>query len=386
MMPARRQGRLSLGAFSSTVLAVTFTIGAVGAGVPINQHPVARSVRTCGWKVVSSSQVNAAERHGTLVGVTVLSARDVWTVGNSTEHWNGASWTVYKPVRTESDQRLEAIAAISSKDVFVVGGDSYFSGEGRALIDRWNGVRWRKVFSPITNARFSPKTDLLHAVSGLSARDVWAAGGQPVSDGQDRAYVLHWNGRKWIGMAPPVGDAYPDELYGIAPVSSRYVLVVGNNGYAALWNGNQWTMVDSPVYANAITALSKDDAWAVGYGNAGVIEHWNGLKWSPSPLTLPAGWSADLESVSAAGPDDVWAVGQAFRVTSTHQVLRRRALVVHWSGTGWSTGSSPSLHAVFSELAGVAMLANGDAWAVGRYGKGPSYGQLRPLLEHYTHC
>ena len=386
MMPARRQGRLSLSAASSTVLALSLTMAAVGAGFPARIDPVARGDRTCGWKVVSSPQVNSAERHGTLVGVAAVSARDVWTVGNSTEHWNGSSWTVYNPVRTESDQRLTAIAAISSKDVFVVGGDSYFSGEGRALLDRWNGVRWRKVYSPKTSPLFSPKTDLLNAVSGSSAQDVWAAGGQPVSDGEDRAYALHWSGHRWVGTLPAVGDIYPDELYGIAPISSNYVLAVGNNGYAARWNGKQWTVVDSPIYASAITALSKDDAWAVGFGSAGAVEHWNGMKWTTAPMTLPTGWSPYLESVSAAGPDDVWGVGQMSRFNSAGQFVRERVLVAHWDGTQWTQGSSPSLRARFSELTGVSMLPNGDAWAVGRYGKASSYGELRPLIEHYTHC
>lgn len=384
-MPAQHQSHISFGAACSAVLSLSLTTGVMGAGIRPHAGTVSSAVRTCGWAVVSSAHVNAAERYG-LVAVAAVSPRDVWTVGSSTEHWNGSSWSVYTPARTENDQQLTAISAISSKELFLVGGDSYFSGPGRALIDRFDGDRWRKVYSPKTNPLFGPKVDLLNAVSGSSSRNVWAAGGQPVSDGEDQAYILHWNGHKWVGTTlPDDGGIFPDELYGVAAVSSRYVLVVGNGGYSAVWNGKQWTTVPSPVFANAITALSKNDAWAVGSGPAGAIEHWNGVKWTPSPLALPAGWSPDLASVSAAGPDDVWAVGQAYRVTATHRVLRTRALVAHWNGTDWALVPTPTLSGTIRQLTGVSSLPNGDAWAVGRYGRA-SHSEVRPLIEHYVRC
>lgn len=381
-MLARPQSRIAITATCAVILVVSLAPAGASAGSPASPGAVAHGAQNCGWKVVSSPRVNAAERHGTLVAVDAVSSRNVWTVGKSLEHWNGSSWTVYKPVRTESGQYLTAITAITSKDVFVVGGDSYAGG----LIDRWNGYRWTKVYSPNPNPRFGPKVDVLNAVSGLRAHDVWAAGGQPVSDDDDTAYALHRNGRKWIGMALPSGPdtPYPNPIDGVAAVSSRYVLVVSNSGYAAVWNGKRWTEVASPVYANAITALSKDDAWAVGFSPTAVIDHWNGVKWSPSPLTLPVGWSAELESVSAGGPDDVWAVGQ-METGSPHDV-HERVLVAHWNGTDWTLSPSPAVQGTFMQLNGVSVLSNGDAWAVGWPGKVVSYSKLRPLIEHYVHC
>jgi hypothetical protein len=69
----------------------------------------------------------------------------------------------------------------------------------------------------------------------------------------------------------------------------------------------------------SVTALSDDDAWAVGeyHPNAAphsltLIEHWDGHRWSQvdSTSTNPAGVNRFV-TVEAISPDDVWAIGYA---------------------------------------------------------------------------
>ena len=349
------------------------TFGPATAPAGGSTHSPAR----CGWKIVSSPSVERKHGH-ILAGVDAISPQNVWVIGGSIDHWNGLTWTAYKPKRAAADQQLEAIAAVSSQDIWVVGGDPAVGGEPGRLIDHWNGKSWTKVPAP--------KSDRLDAVAVSPSGAVWAAGGMPVSGTEDRAYASYWNGTKWIGMVPPVGNIYPDDLYGIAPITSNDVLVVGRNGYAAKWDGKQWTALNSPIQANAIAAISETDAWAVGGGNAGAIEHWNGTSWSAAHLTIPAKWLPMLESVSVVGANDVWAVGEMLRINSAPHVVHQRALVAHWNGKHWTAGPTPTVHAKFSEFSGISTLPNGDVWAVGSYGEAYAAGKLRPLIEHYSHC
>ena len=73
---------------------------------------------------------------------------------------------------------------------------------------------------------------------------------------------------------------------------------------------------------NAVTALSVNDAWAVGYQNdnnlndsRSLTQHWDGLSWktipSPNPGNTPAcnNTANVLNAVTAIATNDVWAVG-----------------------------------------------------------------------------
>jgi hypothetical protein len=363
----------------AVVVVCALTGLAADGGRPARGAGAAHSAGSCGWRVVSSPRVSVAERphgelgSGELVGVAAISPKNVWTIGRSIEHWNGVKWTVYKPVRRASDQQLNAIAAVSPADIWVVGGDPAVGDEPGRLIDHWNGRSWAKVSAP--------QSDFLSGVAVSPAGDVWTAGGMPVSDSEDRAYAAHWDGLKWTGLVPPAVDIYPDELYGIAPISAHDVLVVGNNGYAARWDGTEWTELASPIWTKAIAATSETDAWAVGGG----VEHWNGVGWTKVHLGLPAKWFPNLRSVSAVGPNDVWAVGQMSRVNSSNHVVNQGILAAHWNGTTWTRRPTPNLHAGFSELRGISTLPNGDAWAVGDYWTSDSR-DIRPLIERYVHC
>src|SRR3954451_20005135 len=119
----------------------------------------------------------------------------------------------------------------------------------------------------------------------------------------------------------------------------------GADARSLFWPGHQvepgLAYTDALLYG--VTAISPDNAWAVGEQLMGgtdkpLIEHWNGSSWSvvPSPTPVGALYSR-LKSVDAVSANNVWAVGDLG--------LRRgveRTLIEHWNGTSWHRVPSPN--------------------------------------------
>ena len=134
----------------------------------------------------------------------------------------------------------------------------------------------------------------------------------------------------------------------------------------------QWSQVASPdplgnTTLVSLTALSANNVWAVGTYVDGttphaLIVHWDGQSWSQTPS--PA--VGRLNSVSASGPNDIWAVGL---------VNENTTLTLHWDGISWAQVPSPSPRSG-SILTGVAALSSNDAWAVGYSGSELTYNTL----------
>jgi hypothetical protein len=122
---------------------------------------------------------------GTVGAIDVASKNDVWMVnGASSEqssdmvvHWRrlGGSRVAYS---TSRNRGLNDVAAISQKNVWVVGyryGDNY--DHSRPMLLRWNGRSWR-----IQRAAALDRLNvILGSLSAVSAQEIWAAGGGPVS-------------------------------------------------------------------------------------------------------------------------------------------------------------------------------------------------------------
>ena len=109
------------------------------------------------WSAVSSPNPGL---DNVLTGVVAVSANDVWAVGNSTpsttshiktliEHWNGSNWNVVSSPNIGSrDNSLYGVAVVSASDVWAVG-ESFINGSLRhqTLIEHWNGSNWSLIKS-----------------------------------------------------------------------------------------------------------------------------------------------------------------------------------------------------------------------------------------------
>src|SRR5262249_18448936 len=136
------------------------------------------------------------------------------------------------------------------------------------------------------------------------------------------------------------------------------------------WDGQRWTIANAPQPGSqrdmlfSAAAASASDVWAVGdqEGADGrfetLVEHFDGARWSVVASPDPGSAGNPLYGVAAAGPDDVWAVGQQVGAGGPE-----RSLVEHWNGTRWSVVPSAGNGSASGMLFGVTA---GDAgvWAV----------------------
>ena len=237
------------------------------------------------------------------------------------------------------------------------------------------------------------------AVAAVSRSDVWTAGNfLPDAPGSNvdatLATAAHFNGTRWTHT--PVPDSGPNfnTLFGVAATPGRAwaVGVALDRSYSAhslveAWNGTAWQIARTPKLHTlrdilySVTAVSPVDVWAVGIqqspgGTFGtLIEHWNGRRWSVVPSPDPGATGNQLYGVAAAGPADIWAVGERDGQTSD------TPLVEHWNGTSWSVVTVPSGGVTAGLLQGVAVRRN-EVWAVGQ--SDDTTHQARPLIEHLS--
>lgn len=110
------------------------------------------------WRAVPSQNPGTVVNQ--LAGVSAASAQDIWAVGfysNSfggavltlVEHWNGRQWSVVaSPNANMTSNHLVAVSVVSAKDVWAVGNSIKSDGNSRTLIEHWNGSVWQVVSSP----------------------------------------------------------------------------------------------------------------------------------------------------------------------------------------------------------------------------------------------
>jgi hypothetical protein len=159
----------------------------------------------------------------------------------------------------------------------------------------------------------------------------------------------------------------------IAAVLTVAALVVGGTGSAV--SAPAWTTTPSPNPTKLrntlsdVVALSRNDVWAVGsstyhLGAGGdwryraLMLHWDGTRWSRVPVPEHEDEMGSLDSISATGRDNMWAVKNANR---SDYLLRS-------TGGPWERVALPSVKGTFGPR-GVAAV-DGGAWVYGRIERG----------------
>jgi hypothetical protein len=184
----------------------------------------------------------------------------------------------------------------------------------------------------------------------------------------------------WEVQHPPFDQTIGLEINAISAQSDEDVWAVGNG--SAHWDGNSWTLVpivrhDSLNLAG-VAALSPSNAWAVGSfvnsqgRSVEAVEQFNGQAWQVIPDVNLIGQNLDgivasesLTSVSALGPDDIWAAGSVGIEPPCDCIV---PFIEHFDGTKWNlsgvllNANSPGN---FQFLQGISSISDSDVWAVG---------------------
>jgi hypothetical protein len=291
---------------------------------------------------------------------------------------SGGGWSAVSAPSPGGQAGLVAVAADSSSDAWAVG--SYDGGE-KNLYLHWKGTAWKRVTGPGNST--------LTGVAAISPTDALAVGYGTSSTGATVTVALHWNGTSWARVpTPDPGGAGDDELFGVTAIPGTadawavgYNLTKSSESQTLVlhWNGSAWSQASAPAVAtdgtqlNAVTAVSANDAWAVGQYNTAsdfehpVILHWDGTTWSKQKLPSFGQSVYVLHSVAAAA-SDVWAVGLGPCLGQSID-CPSKALTMHLTGSGWQVvpGVSISDRQDQNNLAGVAITPGGTTWAVGDY-------------------
>jgi hypothetical protein len=214
----------------------------------------------------------------------------------------------------------------------------------------------------------------------------WQVAPQPFAAG-DRQHRLFAIGAASSSNAWAVGERWVNSPYRSGPRQVPYPLIEH-------WNGRAWTIAPVgnpnglPGALYSITVLSAADAWAVGGFQADspttrigpLVEHWNGVNWSLTPVPALANvgphHEQTLVGVAGVSADDVWALGHA-----SHGVTYVNALL-RWNGQVWTRVVAPEPSST-SGLGSISLLtalaidpATGFPWAIG--------GHLQGVEENFT--
>ncbi len=293
------------------------------------------------WKIVSTP--NPGPDNNYLDGVLTFAPNNAWAVGDAGNnkvlrnillHWDGSAWTtVVAPVPADAQTALYAIDGVAPNDIWAVGLKLTYAAGAEALIFHYDGNNWSNLPTSLENGRFS----ILYNVIAHAADDVWAVGTQPSRGNSIRDLQLHWDGKQWQDLAEPQaqgGGVSMERVYDLAvagPGNARFLVgiagrqpaIVHIDGDKKEATGAGFRVADYNVLTGLV-ALSRTEAWAVGYGVPGgqsakngqhrlplVLHTTNGSDWFGERTAPIEGNSSLLDIIVVPGTQDLLAVGSA---------------------------------------------------------------------------
>lgn len=301
-------------------------------------------------------------------------------------------WRIVPSMTPGTEAALYGTAALATGEAWAVGTTATTFGQ-KALIERWDGTR----FMPVTTPNVPNTPNILRSVSASSPSDAWVVGDTGSIQGT-RTLTEHWNGTRWQIVPSPNLGLY-NYLNAVTAISAENAWAVGRadlqNGTVSTliehWDGTNWQVVPSPNVTDwnelfAVTVVSARNIWAAGSSitfrqdgaviNQTLIEHWNGSVWQVVPSPNVENVSNNLLGITAVSARDLWAVGNLYNPTGGPGGV----LIEHWNGSQWQLVKSPALPAD-GGLNAVVAISSHTIWAVGSYTNDRS--QTVALLAHW---
>ena len=143
--------------------------------------------------------------------------------------------------------------------------------------------------------------------------DIWAVGEDSTDPGKTRPLVLHWNGSAWRVVPGPAVSTGSFGDVTIGPDGKPWMSGwpdLGGSEHAVVYRyaGGKWQPLadglEQSINANALTVISKNDAWLPDPG----LAHFDGKSWKVVD-DLPTDGSQIPTALKAVGPKNIWLVG-----------------------------------------------------------------------------
>lgn len=216
-------------------------------------------------------------------------------------------------------------------------------------------------------------------------------------------WQLRWNGRRLVDDQPvPTSPLVTLQPWATSYSSGRegWALVeTGARQFAEHWNGRRWTLTPLAVtpdaattdyYVEDVATLSPTDAWVVGASyQAGtdvlpkskplgvLIEHWDGRRWQTAPNPAADQPDTKLLAITARSASDVWAVGYERDADGDNAPFTE-----HFDGASWTVVPAPAGNEN-STLSTVSIGTDGALWAAGHQTIAGGGNLAAPLAERW---
>ena len=226
----------------------------IAGGTGTVQYPVAAHWNGKAWRGVPLPAGLTSD----IIAASAPAASDIWAVtwfGGWILHWNGVRWLVAKDLPGGGE--LTGVVATSPDNVWVFGGGGYIGGLGTW---HYNGKTWREFKSGDAVG--------LEAGSALSARNIWAVGGNL----SPSSAIDHFNGTRW--QAVPAKAFSGLQFGSIRAFGARNVWVTAvalgatkQTAYLLHYNGASWTRFSVPwqIQLNDPVSDGHGGLWFTGY-------------------------------------------------------------------------------------------------------------------------
>lgn len=222
-------------------------------------------------------------------------------------------------------------------------GTAWFAGEQGTVVEYRDGV---------ATVHDTPADATLFGIWGTSDSNVWSVGGDV---GESEAILLHWDGDTWTLEPPP--DGVTAQLFKVWGAAADDVWVVGGRGTILHFDGQAWTVAESPTTDQLFTVHGRaaDDVWAVGLGPS--VLHYDGQSWTSY---LDESWADPTGEVFFAG-----AVNGVYVPEGGDVCVAGGGGVKAWIPGADAAHLEDSLEGGGSDFHGVWCDACGNAFAVG---------------------
>lgn len=202
--------------------------------------------------------------------ISMSSPNDGWAFGSKSMngdtpvialHYSAGKWT---RVQTVVKGRINALKMLSANDGWLVGSNVY----------HYDGHSWRAVTVPRQGAY-----DEYEQIAAVSPSAIWITGRS------DKPFMLHYDGKTWVGQELPMPQALHLEYYEFSGIS----MTSADEGWAI---GKTWYSPTNNAAANNLTPL-------------GVLLHYTGGVWKVEKTYL----NYELNTISMASATDGWIGG-----------------------------------------------------------------------------